>query len=99
MQLQNQTLTFIHQKKSLFTATSILSCSPMAYNNTASFDKLTCTVDFGNFQDRFGRITCSKNDSNSLDVKLKYSRRMTTKNSDWSNILQWERPILTGLSG
>ena len=45
----------------------------MAYNTTASLDKLTCTnyADVGKCQDRFGRISWSKNDSNSLDMKLK----------------------------
>ena len=49
----------------------------MAYNTTASLDKLTCTdyVDFGNCQDRFGRFSWSKNDSNYLDVKLKVFRK------------------------
>ena len=49
----------------------------MAYNITASFDKLTCTdsVDFGKCQDRFGRFSWSKNDSNYLDVKLKVFRK------------------------
>ena len=58
---------------SLLSATSILSRSPMAYNTTETFDKLTCTdyVDFGKCQDRFGRFSWSKNDSNYLDIKLK----------------------------
>ena len=45
----------------------------MAYNTTASLDKLTCTdyVDFGKCQDRFGRFSWSTNDSNYLDAKLK----------------------------
>ena len=45
----------------------------MAYNTTASMDKLTCTdyVDFGKCQDRFGHFSWSRNDSNFLDVKLK----------------------------
>ena len=49
----------------------------MAYNTTASLDKLTCTdcVDFGKCQDRFGRFSWSKNDSNYLDVKLKVFKR------------------------
>ena len=49
----------------------------MAYNTTASLDKLTCTdyVDFGKCQDRFGRLSWSKNDSNYLDVKLKLFRK------------------------
>ena len=61
MQLQNHSLTFIHQNKSLVSATSILSRSPMAYNTTASLDNLTCTdyVDFGQCQDRFGRTSWS----------------------------------------
>ena len=49
----------------------------MAYNTTASLDKLTCTdyVDFGKCQDRFGRFFWSKSDSNYLDVKLKVFRK------------------------
>ena len=49
----------------------------MAYNTTASLDKLTCTdyVDFGKCQDRFGRFSWSKNDSNYLDVKLEVFRK------------------------
>ena len=49
----------------------------MAYNTTASLDKLTCTdhVDFGKCQDRFGQFFWSKNDSNYLDVKLKAFRK------------------------
>ena len=49
----------------------------MAYNTTASLDKLTCTdyVDFGECQDRFGRFYWSKNYSNYLDVKLKVFRK------------------------
>ena len=81
MQLQNHSLTFIHKKKSLPPATSILSRSPMAYNTTASLDKLTCTdyVDFGKGQDRFGRFSWSKNDSNYLDVKLKVFKKDDNK--------------------
>ena len=45
----------------------------MAYNTTASLDKLTCTdyVDFGKSSDRFGRFSRTKNDSNYLDNRLK----------------------------
>ena len=52
MQLQTRSLTFIHKNKSLLSATSILSRSPMAYNTTASLDKLTCAdyVDLGESQ-------------------------------------------------
>ena len=77
MQLQNQYSTFIHINKSLLSATSILSCSSMAYNTTASLDKLTCTdyVDFGKGQDTLGRFSWSKNDSNYLDVKLKVFKK------------------------
>ena len=48
-------------------------------------------------QDRFGRFSWSEIDSNYLDVKLKYSRKMTRKSSDWSKILQWEKQISTSL--
>ena len=53
----------------------------MAYNTTASLDKLTCTdyVDFGKCQDRFGRFSWSKNNSNCLDVKLKVFKKDDNK--------------------
>ena len=49
----------------------------MAYNTTASLDKLTCTdyVVFGKCQDRFERFSRSENDSNYLDIKLKVFRK------------------------
>ena len=49
----------------------------MAYNTTASLDKLTCTdyAVFGKYQDRSGQIFWSKNDSNYLDVKLKLFKK------------------------
>ena len=65
-QLQNHSLYFIHKSKLLLSATIIPSSSPMAYNTTASLDKLTCIdyVDFGKCQDSFGQFSWSKNDSN-----------------------------------
>ena len=53
----------------------------MAYNTAASLDKLTCTdhVDFGKCQDKFGQSSWSKNDSNYLDVKLKFFRKGDNK--------------------
>ena len=58
---------------SLLLASSILSRSPMAYNTTKTLDKLACTdyVDFGKSQDRFGRYSWTKNDSNYFDIQLK----------------------------
>ena len=49
----------------------------MAYNTTASLDKLTCTdyVDFGKRSNRCGRISGTKIDSNYLDIKLKMLKR------------------------
>ena len=49
----------------------------MAYDTTASLDKLTCTdyVDFGNSSDTFGQFSWTKNDSNYLDIKLKVFKR------------------------
>ena len=49
----------------------------MAYNTTASLDKLTCTdyVDFGKTSDKFGRLSWTKKDSNYLDIKLKVFKR------------------------
>ena len=49
----------------------------MAYNTTASLNKLTCTdyVDFGKSSDRFGRSFWTKIDSRYLDIKLKVFNR------------------------
>ena len=79
--LQNHSLFFIDKNKSLLQATSILSRSSMAYNTADSLDKLTCPdyVDFGNCQDRFGRFSWSKSDSNYLDVKLKVFKKDDSK--------------------
>ena len=45
----------------------------MAYNTIATLDKLTCTdyVNVDKCQDRFERLSLSKNDSNYLNIKLK----------------------------
>ena len=81
IQLQNHSLSLIHKDKSLPPPTNFLSRSPMAYNTTASLDKLTCTdyMDFRNCQDRFGRVSWSKNDSNYFDVKLKVFKKDDNK--------------------
>ena len=49
----------------------------MAYNTTASLEKLTWIdyVDFGESSDRFVRFFWTKNDSNYLDIKLKVFKR------------------------
>ena len=49
----------------------------MAYNTTATLDKLGCTnyVDFGKCQERFGRFSWTINDSNYLDNKEKIFKR------------------------
>ena len=77
MQIQNHSLAFIQKHKSLLSATSSPSCSLMAYNATASLEKLTCAdyVDFGKCQLRFGRFSGSKNDSNDTDVKPKVFKK------------------------
>ena len=66
----------------------------MAYNATASLDKLTFTdyVDFGKSQDRFGRLSWFKNDSNYLEIKLKVFRR-EDKNAEFRlrQTFQWEK--------
>ena len=53
----------------------------MAYNTTATLDKLAYTdyVDFGKCQDRFGRISWSKNSFDYLDMKLKVFKRDENK--------------------
>ena len=81
MQLQNHSLTFIDKNKSLLSATSILPRSPMAYNTTASLDKLTGTdyVDFGKCQDRFVQFSWFKNDCNYLDVELRVFKKDDNK--------------------
>ena len=49
----------------------------MAYNTTETLDKQAWTdyVDFGKSQDRFGRFSWTKNDSNYLDINLKRLQR------------------------
>ena len=81
MLLQTRSLTFIYKNNSLLSGTSILSRPPMAYNTTASLDKLTCAdyVDFGKCQGRFGRFFWSKNDFNYLDVKLNLFKKDDNK--------------------
>ena len=56
--------------------------SPMDRNTTASLDKLTFTnnVDFGKCEDSSGFFSPSKDDSNSLDVKLKVFKKGDKKN-------------------
>ena len=79
----------------------------MAYNTIASLDKLTCTnyVDFGKCQDRFGRVSWSKNDSNYLDVKLKVFRKddkkeirlvqnFTTGEEDFNQFMQLRNQLV-----
>ena len=53
----------------------------MAYNTTASLDKVTCTdfVDFVEGQDRYAQTSWSKNDSNYWDVKLGVSKKDDNK--------------------
>ena len=53
----------------------------MAYNTTASLDKLSCTnyADFGKCQDKFGQFSWSKNDSNYLDAKLNVFKKDDNK--------------------
>ena len=73
----------------------------MVYINSASLDKLTCTdyKDFGKCQDKFGRLSWSKNDSNYFDVKLKVFKKddkkefrlvqkLTTGETDFNQFMQ-----------
>ena len=101
LQLQNRSSTFIHKTKSLLPATSILSRTPMAYNTTASLAKLTCKdyVDFCKCQHRFGRFFWLKMTPKTWMYNSKFSRKMTTKRSDWYKLLQWEGQDLTSLCG
>ena len=77
LQLQKHTLPFILKKYSPFSASSNLSPSTMAYNTTASTNKLSFTdnLDFGKSQARFWQDFWSKNDSSYLDVKLERFKR------------------------
>ena len=79
-QLRNHCSTCILKNQLAFFSYQHSSRSPMAYNTTETLDKLTCTdyVDFGKSQDRFGRFSWSKNDSNYLDIKLKVFKREDT---------------------
>ena len=56
----------------------------MVYNTTATLDKLSRTdyVDFGKCQEKFGRFSWTKIDSNYLDMKTKLVKR-EDKNADF----------------
>ena len=53
----------------------------MAYNTTATLDKLACTdsVDFGKCQDRFGQYSLSKNSFHYLDLNIKMFKKDENK--------------------
>ena len=75
-QLQNHSLTFIHQSN--FQLTPFYLIHPRL-TTLETLDKLTCTdyVDFGKSSDRFGQFSWTKNDSKYLDIKLKVFKSMT----------------------
>ena len=62
-------------------------------------------MDFGEFQDKFGRVSCSKNDSNYLDVKLEVFRKddnkelrvvqnLTTGEEDFNQIMRLRNQLV-----
>ena len=61
----------------LLTSPNIKIESKMAYNTTTTLEKLACTnyVDFGKCQEKYGRFSWTKNDSNYLDIKRKVFKR------------------------
>ena len=77
--LLNHSLSFKVRNSSLLSAASVLSHSPMAYNTTASLDKLTCIeyVYFGNCQNRFVRF--GPKISTTWMLNLKSPRETTTE--------------------
>ena len=77
VQLQNYSSVFFQSDKSLPSASSTLSRSPMAYNTTASVGKPICTdyVEFGKGQDRLGQNSWSKNHSIYLDAKFEFFQK------------------------
>ena len=81
MQLQNHSSALFHKNESLVSGTSNLSCSPMAYNTTASLGKIKCInyVDYGKIQARFGQFFRSEIDSYYLDAKLKIFKKDDNK--------------------
>ena len=80
-----------HSKKfkSFPSATSNISRSAMAYMTTASLDILTFT-DYG---DLANAKTESDVDPITWMYNSKFSKRMTTKFSDWYKVLQRKRQI------
>ena len=55
--------------------------SEMSYNTTATMDKLACIdyMNFGKRQDRFGRLSWSKNSFDYLDLQLKVFKKDENK--------------------
>ena len=73
--------SFLKIKVVLLTSPNNKIEAEMAYNTTATLDKLAYTdyVDFDKCQDRFGRIFWSKTSFDYLDVKLKLCKRDENK--------------------
>ena len=93
VQLQNHPLTIFHKNKSFLSATSILCHSPVAYNNAAPLDKVTCPncVDVDKSPDRIRQLFGPKNFPITRMEKSKFSRKLTTRISEHYKILQRER--------
>ena len=72
----------------------------MAYNTTATLDKLVCTnfVEFGKCQERFGQFLWTKNDSNYLAIKLTvFKREEKIAEFHLRQKIQWKKLIWLSL--
>ena len=82
----------------------------MAYNTTATLDKLACTdyLNFGKCEDRSGRISWSKKSFNYLDVKLKVFKRdenkqfrlaqnLTMGEADFVQFIRWRNQLVVAV--
>ena len=84
--------------------------SEMAYNTTATLDKLACIdyVDLGKCQDRFGRISRSKKFFEYLDMKLKVfksdenkqfrlAQNLTMGEADFTQFIRLRNQLFVGV--
>ena len=89
IQLQNHSLTFFHKNKSILSAISILSPSPMAYNTAAFLDKLTCTKKVSNYLD--AKLKVFKKDDNK---EFRLVQNLTKGEADFNQFMRLRNQLV-----
>ena len=99
LQLQNHSLTFCHQKQitSFSYQHSILFTHCLQHYCFLGQDNMYRLCELRQMSRQIWTIFLVQNDANYLDKKIKVFKKIATKSSDWSKILQWESQISTTL--